>query len=70
MEEEENQGSLFLGILLGFFLNCLGIVIALVMRGSKTLTGSIIGVVLQMLLWSCTALAFGIAYPLLMQATS
>ena len=69
MEDEESQGSLFLGILLGFFLSCLGIVIALVLRGSRTLTGSIIGVVLQMLLWSCTALAFGIAYPILMSGS-
>ena len=47
MEDEENQGNMLLGIVLGFFLGCIGIIIAFVLKGQKTLTGSIIGLVLQ-----------------------
>jgi hypothetical protein len=66
MEEDENQGSMILGVALGFFLGCVGIVIALVLRGSKTLTGSIIGLVLQLVIGTCLGLTLGIAYPILM----
>lgn len=60
MEDEENQGSMFLGVLLGFFLGCLGIVIAFVMQGQKTLTGSIIGTVAAFLGWSCLGVLFAV----------
>ena len=53
MEDEENQGSMLLGIVLGFFLGCIGIIIAFVLKGQKTLTGSIIGFVLQILGAGC-----------------
>ena len=53
MEDEENQGSMLLGIVLGFFLGCIGIIIAFVLKGQKTLTGSIIGLVLQILGAGC-----------------
>ena len=53
MEEEENQGNMLIGVLLGFFLGCIGFVIAFVMQGQKTLTGSIIGTVSAFLLYSC-----------------
>jgi hypothetical protein len=66
MEDEENQGSMILGVLLGFFLGCLGIIIAVLLKGPKTLTGSIIGMVLAMVMYSCLGLTVGIAYPLLM----
>jgi hypothetical protein len=66
MEEEENQGNLLLGIALGLIFPCLGIVIAVVLRGSRTLTGSIIGSLLNFLCWSCLGIAFGVLYPLLM----
>jgi hypothetical protein len=51
--EEENEGSLILGIVLGFLLGCLGIVVAFLMKGSKTLTGSVIGLVLQVMASAC-----------------
>lgn len=54
--DEENEGSLLIGVLLGFFLGCLGIVIAFVMKGSRTLTGSVIGMVLQIVGWICAGL--------------
>lgn len=60
MEEEENQGSMVIGILLGFFLGCLGIIIAFVMQGQKTLTGSIIGTVLSVVLWTCVGVGLGV----------
>ncbi len=51
--EEENEGSLVLGMALGFFLGCLGIVVAFVLKGNKTLTGSVVGLLLQMLASVC-----------------
>jgi hypothetical protein len=51
--EEENEGSLLLGIALGFFLGCLGIVVAFVLKGSKTLSGSVVGLMLQILASVC-----------------
>jgi hypothetical protein len=66
MEDEENQGSMILGVVLGFFLGCIGILIAVIMKGPKTLTGSIIGLVLQLIMSTCLGLTLGIAYPLLM----
>lgn len=53
MEDEDNQGSMVLGVVLGFFLGCIGIIIAFVLKGQKTLTGSIIGTVLAVLVWGC-----------------
>jgi hypothetical protein len=66
MEDEENQGSMILGVVLVFFLGCIGILIAVIMKGPKTLTGSIIGLVLQLIMSTCLGLTLGIAYPLLM----
>lgn len=51
--EEENEGSLLLGIALGFVLGCVGILVAFVLRGSKTLTGSVIGLLLQVVASVC-----------------
>jgi hypothetical protein len=68
MEDEENQGSMLLGVLLGFFLGCIGIIIAFVLRGQKTLTGSIIGTVIAFLLWSCLSVGLFALQMLLMNA--
>ena len=66
MEDEENQGSMLLGIVLGFFLGCIGIIIAFVLKGQKTLTGSIIGLVLQLISTGClTAVAIALQMLLL-----
>ncbi|MEQ1567574.1 MAG: hypothetical protein ABMA64_18170 [Myxococcota bacterium] len=67
--EDENQGSMILGVVLGFFLGCLGILIAVFLRGPKTLTGSVIGFILSMMLGTCLTLGFGMMYPLLMSSS-
>ena len=54
--EDENQGSMLLGVLLGFFLNCLGVVVAFVLQGPRTVTGAIIGMVLQWIATMCAGL--------------
>jgi hypothetical protein len=67
MEDEENQGNMLIGVLLGVFLQCLGIVIAFVMGGQKTLTGSIIGTVVAVLGWGCVFGGLGLLSVLLQQ---
>lgn len=57
MEEEESQGSMLLGILLGFFLNCLGVIVAFVLQGPKTITGAVVGMVLQWMSVVCLGVA-------------
>lgn len=59
MEEEVNEGSLALGMALGFFLGCIGIVVAVVMKGPKTLTGSVVGVILQVVMTLCAFSCLG-----------
>jgi hypothetical protein len=68
MEEEESQGSMLLGVLLGFFLNCFGVVVAFVMQGSKTITGAIIGMVLQWVAVMCLGVTLGIVNAVFMSS--
>lgn len=68
MEDEESQGSMLLGILLGFFLNCLGVIVAFVLQGQKTITGAIVGMVLQWVAVMCLGVTLGIVNALLMQS--
>lgn len=61
MEDEESQGSMIVGLLLGFFLNCLGVILSFfVMKGPKTITGAIIGMVLQWVTWTCIGVGLGV----------
>jgi hypothetical protein len=47
MEDEENQGSMIVGLLLGLFLGCVGVPVAYILQGSRTVTGAIMGMVMQ-----------------------
>lgn len=68
MDDEENQGSMVLGLALGFFLPCcLGVLISFVMQGQKTLTGSIIGSIVQVLMWTCASVALTIVNSMFLQ---
>lgn len=67
--EDENQGNMLIGLLLGFFLTCVGVIVAaFVVRGSKTVTGAIIGTILQMLLWGCIGGGLAVLQIVLMNA--
>ena len=67
--EDENQGSLLIGLLLGFFLTCVGVLIAaFVVKGSKTTTGAVIGTVIQFLLWGCIGGGLAVLQIVLMNA--
>lgn len=68
MEDEENQGSLLLGLALGYFLGCIGVVVAFVLQGSKTLTGSVVGMVLQWISVVCLGVVLGVVNALLMNS--
>lgn len=56
----ENEGNFLVGILLGFFLGCLGVVVAFLMKGQKTLTGSFVGVGLSIALWTCAGIGLAV----------
>ena len=51
--DEENDGSFLIGFLLGFFLPCIGVIIGIVMKGSRTTTGAISGFLANIVLWLC-----------------
>ncbi|MEZ4238283.1 MAG: hypothetical protein R3F59_19455 [Myxococcota bacterium] len=59
--ENENQGSMLLGILMGLVLGCVGVIIAFVLQGQKTITGAIVGMVLQ---WALGLCAGGVLFAL------
>lgn len=63
--DDENEGSLLLGAALGFFLGCLGIVIAFLLKGRKTLTGSIVGLVAAIAMWTCASIGLVVLQVLL-----
>lgn len=51
----EDEGNLFIGLALGFFLNCLGLIIVFVaLPQPKTKQGAIYGFVASILLSLCT----------------
>lgn len=57
----EDEGNLFIGMALGFFLGCLGIIIAFFVLGQpKTKTGSIYGFVAAMVLSICLGGTLGV----------
>ena len=50
----EDEGNLFIGLALGFFLGCIGVVIAFVaLPQPKTKQGAIYGVIAQIVLSVC-----------------
>lgn len=51
--DEENDGNFLIGFLLGFVLSCVGAIVGLLMPGSKTSTGAIIGFLMNTLGWLC-----------------
>ena len=58
--DEENEGSFLIGFLLGFFLPCIGVIVGIVMQGSRTTTGAISGFLANVLLWLCAGVMFSI----------
>ncbi|HHO51973.1 MAG TPA: hypothetical protein ENK18_14095 [Deltaproteobacteria bacterium] len=68
--EEENDGNFLIGFLLGFFLSCIGAIIGLVMPGSRTSTGAIIGFLVNLLGWLCMGIGVSVLQAVLMQSSS
>jgi hypothetical protein len=67
MSDEQNEGNLILGAALGFFLGCLGIILAFfVIGGEKTKKGSIYGLVAAIGLGVCLGVLSAVAQIALM----
>ncbi len=53
---EENEGSFPIGFLLGFFLGCLGLIIGILIPGSRTSKAAVTGFVVAMGFGVCTGI--------------
>jgi uncharacterized membrane protein len=57
----EDEGNLFIGLALGFFLGCIGLIIAFVaLPQPKTKQGAIYGFVAQIVISVCLVGTFGV----------